>query len=112
MVGSINAQGDTYATYLAAAKAIGAKETVVHFHFLARLLWHQFDPCTQTPDNGPVIGGLHASASGPPVPDLTGTATGSAGSSAPSASTTSGAMKVTTSIGLALFAAVLGIAMA
>ena len=31
MVGSINAQGDTYATYLAAAKAIGAKETVVHF---------------------------------------------------------------------------------
>ena len=31
MVGSINAQGDTYATYLAAAKAIGANETLVHF---------------------------------------------------------------------------------
>jgi len=92
MVGSINAQGDTYATYLAAAKAIGSKEA-------------------PTPDNGPVIGGVHASASGSPVPDLTATATGSAGSSA-STSTTSGAMKVTTSIGLALFAALLGIAVA
>lgn len=31
MVGSINAQGDTFATYLAAAKAIGGNEVLVNF---------------------------------------------------------------------------------
>jgi hypothetical protein len=31
MVGSINAQGDTYAQYLAAAMAIGGNEVQVHF---------------------------------------------------------------------------------
>jgi plastocyanin len=87
MVGSINAPatGDlTYDAYLAAAKKIGVNEQ-------------------PTPDNGPVLGGVHATATGSPVPNLT--ATSSSGSS----STTSGAMK---SIGFALFAAVLGIAMA
>jgi len=90
MVGSINAKGDSYATFLANAKAIGTNEVL-------------------TPDNGPVISGVDATATGSPVPDLTsGSSTGSASSS----STTSGAMKVTTSIGFALFAAVLGIAVA
>lgn len=87
MVGSINAQGDSYTTYLANAKAIGSNEVL-------------------TPDHGPVVAGVDATATGSPVPDLTGTATGASSS----ASTTSGAMKVTTSIGFALFAAVLGIA--
>jgi len=91
MVGSINAQGDSYATYLANAKAIGSNEVL-------------------TPDNGPVIAGVDASATGSPVPDLT--AASSSTGSASSSSTTSGAIKVTTSIGFALFAAVLGIAVA
>jgi len=83
MVGSINAQGDTYAAYLAAAKNIGGKEVV-------------------TPDKGPVLSGVHATATGSPVSDLT------TSSSTP----TSGAMKVTTSIGFTVFAAMLGIAIA
>jgi len=88
MVGSINApaQGNTYSAYLAAAKAIGGNEVT-------------------TPDNGPVIAGVDATATGPPVPDLS--------SSSPSASPSpSGAMKVTTSIVFALFAAVLATAIA
>lgn len=91
MVGSINAPstGNTFDAYLAAAKQIGSHEIA-------------------TPDNGPVVGGVHATATGSPVPDLTA----SASSSASSSGTTSGAMKVTTSTGFALFAAVVGIAMA
>jgi len=89
MVGAINPQGDTFTQYLASAKALNGNEPV-------------------TPDNGPVIGGVDATATGSPVPDLTATTSGSSASTSP----TSGAMKITTSIGLALFAAVLGIAMA
>jgi len=90
MVGSINAVGDTYAQYLAAAKAIGSNEVT-------------------TPDNGPVISGVHATATGSPVADL---ASATSASTASTTGTTSGAMKITTSIGFALFSAVLGIAMA
>jgi len=87
MVGSINAIGDTYTQYLANAKAIGGNEVT-------------------TPANGPVVAGVHANATGPPVPDLSSSPTPS-----PSA-TGSGTMKVTTSIEFALFATVLAIAFA
>jgi len=84
MVGSINAQGDSYTQFLAAAMAV-TNEAL-------------------TPDNGPVVAGVDATATGPPVPDLTG-------SSSPSSSPSpSGAMKVTTSLAFALVAAVLAIA--
>jgi len=93
MVGSINAPstGNTFPSYLAAAKAIGSNEVT-------------------TPDNGPVLAGVDATATGPPVPDLSGTSSSSSSSS--SSSPTSGAMKVPTSIGFALFAAVLAVSMA
>jgi len=80
MVGSINAPatGNTFDSYKAAALAIGSN-------------------VVQVPDNGPVISGVHATATGPPVAET---------------SSPSGAMKVTTSIGFTLFAAVLGVAMA
>ncbi|KAF8803520.1 hypothetical protein BYT27DRAFT_6727873 [Phlegmacium glaucopus] len=87
MVGSINAPatGNTFDNYKAAALAIGANEVTV-------------------PDNGPVISGVHATATGPPVPDLP-----TASTSTPS---TGGAIKVSTGFGFTLFAAVLGVAMA
>jgi plastocyanin len=83
MVGSINAVGDTYTTYLNTALGIGSNEML-------------------TPNNGPpVVAGVHATATGPPVSDISGT------SASPSpTSSSSGAIKVTTSIGFALFAAV------
>lgn len=94
MVGSINAPstGNTYDAYLAAAVAIGSNEVT-------------------TPDNGPVLAGVGATAVGSPVPDLTGSAATSASSST-GTSSSSGAMKVPTSIGFTLFAALLGVAMA
>jgi len=94
MVGSINAPptGNTYANFLAAAVAIGANEVT-------------------TPDNGPVVAGVGATAIGSPVPDATGSATSSATGSTSTGSSSS-ALKVTTSIGFTLIAAVLGVAMA
>jgi plastocyanin len=90
MVGSINAPatGNTFQAFQAAAIALNPNEVT-------------------TPDNGPVVGGVGASATGPPVPDLT-----SSSSSSTSSSSSSGALEVTTSIGFALFAAALAIAMA
>jgi plastocyanin len=84
MVGSINAANDTntYTEFRANAKALNGNETL-------------------TPDNGPVIAGVGATATGSPVSDIS--------SSAASATSTSGALKVATSFGFALFAAVLAI---
>jgi hypothetical protein len=86
MVGSINAPttGNTYDGFLSAAMAIGANEATVA-------------------DSGPINGGVDATATGPPVSDLT---------AAPASAPASGAIKVTTSIGFVLFAAILGFSMA
>jgi len=96
MVGSINppTAGNTFQKFQAAAFAVGAGEKI-------------------TPDSGVVIGGVDASATGPPVPDVTSpSSSGSGSSSSPSSSPTSGAIKVPTSIGFAVFAAVLAVSMA
>ncbi|KAI9463391.1 hypothetical protein F5148DRAFT_197344 [Russula earlei] len=88
MVGAINAPttGNTYTSFVAAAKAIGSGETPV-------------------PDNGPVTGGVNAVATATPSP------TSASSSSTSSSTPSSPASRVVADGLLAVLAAVFGITM-
>ncbi|KAI0003246.1 hypothetical protein BJV74DRAFT_764694 [Russula compacta] len=95
MVGSINAPstGNTYATFLAAAKAIGSSEPSVS-------------------DSGPVTGGVGAVATGTPSP-TTATSSSSSTTSKPSSSgSSSSASHLVANSFFALIAATFGIMLA
>lgn len=111
---SINAPstGNTYATFLASAKAIGSSEPAVGCSLVPQVS-HPLIASNhlQVSDSGPVTGGVGAVASGTPSP-IAATSSSSSAASKPSSSNSSSASHLVANSFFALLATAFGIILA